>query len=174
MFYRRPSRFADYLTWECIGRPLSFGLISLAGFVVCLFFSEGLGMADALVASLGILAAFSDAAFRFPRFSRDFSLIRELESWHRKADLMSLIRAELLVWNGQYVLNFGLGIIGSLLVVEQFLGSAIETAHGIRAALLFAAVFYLANALFWRLGAHRRVMAFLKELKVDFREQSYG
>ena len=173
-FYRRPPRFADYLTWECFGRPMAFGLVALGGFLLTLTISYTLAVAGAFVAMLGVAAGLVDGASRHPRFSRDFRLIRALEGWHRQNDFAGLVRAELLVWNGQYVLNFLVGFTGVLLVLDALLPTGLSVAAGLQSMLLFSATFFLTNGLFWRFAAYGRVMAFLKQLKVDYREQISG
>lgn len=173
-FYRRPPRFADYLTWECFARPMAFGLVALIAFLLTLLVTYSLAQVAVLVGLLGLAAGWVDGASRHPRFSNDFRLIRALEGWHRQNNFAGLLRAELLVWNGQYVLNFLVGFGGVLLLIDTMVTGGLTIAAGSQGLLLYSSLFFFTNGLVWRYLAHSRVMIFLKRLKVDYLEQTSG
>jgi hypothetical protein len=173
MLFRRPSLFTDYLRWECFGRALGFGILGALGFAICFWFAPVLNRGDFAIAALALAASGLDALFRHPRFFRDFGLIRELEAFFRKNDFRARLRAELLVWNAQYLINFTVGFIAALGIADYLVGPLGTTAM-VRGWLLFSAVFYLANAALWRLATQGRVTAFLLRLKVDFTGRQYG
>lgn len=173
MFYRRPRRFADYLVWECCFRALIWGAMAAAVFGICWHYEPPLERSDAMSAFVGACAAALDAFFRHPRFFRDFALIRELEGWHRRGDFTGLLHGELLVWNGAYALNFGVGFVASLVLAEA-LGATLEWSGVLRVGACYAAVFYWIDALWWRVRSYDRVMSFLRQLKVDYVEHMYG
>jgi hypothetical protein len=173
VFYRRPKRFAQFLSWECFGRSVVAGGVAAAGFAVTLYFSRALTHADLAAALTGLAAGVLDGRFRHPRFFRDFGLIRSLEATHRKGDWHSLMKADLIVWNNQYAFNFLAGLVVTALCVDALTGGIGETT-ALRGGFLFAACFYWTNAAVWRLLAHARVMRFLAHLKVEYAEHTYG
>lgn len=173
MFFRRPKRFAQFLSWECFGRSVAGGAIAAAGFAVTYYFGQGLERLDVVAALVGVAAGIVDARFRHPRFFKDFTLIRTLEATHRRGDLLSLMKADLIVWNNQYAFNFLAGLLVTVLGVDAITGGINETS-ALRGGFLFAAGFYWTNAVVWRVSAHARVMRFLDHLKVDYAEHTYG
>ncbi len=165
--------FASFLLWEGWSRAFGFGLISLAGFAVAALLEGAAPRVDWIAGGLGLAAAAVDIVCRHPRFFADDSLLDAIRRSHGRGDLAGMMRAEFLVWNEQYMANFALGFLGAVAGADYLVGST-AFPQVIRLYLLFAAVFYLLNALAWRFRTQHRVLAALSRIPAEGKEFNHG